>query len=119
MKHLLLLVLLVSNARAEFRGFRWDRQSGQCLNVAGRAGRNPRFLGECGELRGEDLRYLNLRDTLAAGGLRGADLREADLRTVNLTALDLSGADLRDARLEGTIFSGTLLNGARLDGARL
>lgn len=73
-----------------------------------------------GELAGEDLASLVLRDADFRGAdLRYADLSGADLRGANLTGADLRGADLRFADLQGAVWQDADFRGANLIGANL
>lgn len=90
--------------------------------------------GECADLSGADLRYVNLKGidlrytNLSGADLSGADLRYADLYDVDLNNANLNGANLRYTGLMNTDLSGanlsdtdlryTSLNGANLNNVK-
>ena len=90
--------------------------------------------GECADLSGADLRYVNLKGidlrytNLSGADLSGADLRYADLYDVDLNNTNLNGANLRYTGLMNTDLSGanlsdtdlryTSLNGANLNNVK-
>jgi uncharacterized protein YjbI with pentapeptide repeats len=92
---------LTTSVQADFQGYRFDEQSGLCKNQNGYEGHNPKYLGECGDLRDENLTYLaRLELGNMPTNFKGALLRGADLRGLNLSLCDFTGADLREARLD-------------------
>ena len=101
-----------------------------CANDQGELGYNPDHLGECGDLRGNQLQSRTLMGTnLFGANLSGMDLRKADLRDAVLLRADLTqarlweadlrGADLRGAKLTGAELIKAKLAGAKLQGADL
>jgi uncharacterized protein YjbI with pentapeptide repeats len=119
-----------TSSRADDEGYRFNLVSGRCENSAGQQGRNPGFVGECGDLRdadleGADLAHANLRGAdlrrayLFGADLRGTDLRDAELYRANLCHAVLAGADLRGAQLRGAYLFKTDLRSADLRGAHL
>ncbi|MFI0486530.1 pentapeptide repeat-containing protein [Actinomadura sp. 9N215] len=79
---------------ADLSGARLSGHRGSGSVVYLRAGPTPADGNYGADLRGADLRGVNLYEA----DLRGAYLYEADLRGVNLDLADLRGADLRGAR---------------------
>lgn len=76
--------------------------------------------GECADLSGADLRYVNLKGIdLRYANLSGADLRYADLRYADLYDVDLNNADLSGANLNGANLRYTGLMNTDLSGANL
>jgi hypothetical protein len=91
----------------------WNGSEYVCVNGEGKVGLNKietRDLlktknGECGDLEGQPLRYV--------------DLMGANLDGARLGRSDLSGANLRGASLNGADLSKTILSLANLDGAQM
>jgi uncharacterized protein YjbI with pentapeptide repeats len=111
-------VLQLGGVRARDAGFRY--QNGLCLDQAGNAGWNDRFIGACGFLREEDLAHAPLRFAdLGGADLRLASLAGSDLADANLEGASLVGADLSKAQLTRATMRGSTLDGARLDAASL
>ena len=76
--------------------------------------------GERADLRGEALRYADLRGAnLLCADLRGANLHYADLRGADLRCADLDGADLHGVSLRYADLRDANLRGANLDYACL
>ncbi len=131
----LILVLLFSGSvavasvtHAQDLGFRY--RSGKCVNPDGERGYNPGYRGECGGLRGADLREADLTELNLSGAdlhaarltrakLKGAILVGARVRNADLELADLREADLRDAWLDRSRLRLADLTGAKLQGARL
>ncbi len=126
---LFLTLMLSGSGRASDKGFRFNEITGRCENAAGAPGMSPGFRGECGDLRGVDLRSANLYGLdLRGADLRGTVLDRADLAHASLLRADLRGAnfsraylyrtDLRESDLRGAVFSLTM-RGTDLDGTDL
>lgn len=82
-----------------YEGYRYDAETRKCVDINGREGLNPKFLGDCGDLRGQKLTYLLGRPDAIPLQFRGADLTGADLRGLNLSATDFT-----DARMDRVLF---------------
>ncbi len=99
--------------------YRLDRD-GFCRDSAGEFGRNPSYIGECGDLTGMNLAGADLRkrDLRGAGGegviLSGADLSGADLRHAKFFKSDLRGATFNRANMRGAGIGCSDLTGAKL-----
>ena len=86
-------------------GFRYI--DGKCVNQVGDEGLNPKLPGECGDLRGVNLREAFLENVDFSGAnMRGVQLSAAKLRGSIFVGADLRSADLHDADLRGTDFRG-------------
>lgn len=136
----LALFMAVSSAKAQNfwlsagdLGFRF--LYGKCVNEQGESGRNPRFLGECGEMNGADLsgeiieenklsgihlEEARLSDANFHGGeLLHASLRKAELRNTIFALGDVSRANFEEAKMRGASFYWTAMEGANLKGSDL
>jgi uncharacterized protein YjbI with pentapeptide repeats len=118
----------VAGVAQEYQGFRYA--SGKCVNDQGEEGRNEGYVGECGALRGHDLREAVLNEVnlsgadLHAARARGIKLKDAVLvgvamRNSDFESADLRGADLMDAVMDRADLRLADLTGARLHDARL
>ncbi|HEX4924651.1 MAG TPA: pentapeptide repeat-containing protein [Bdellovibrionales bacterium] len=84
-----LTVLVAAAACGRSGAFRYDANSGACLNELGQVGLNQGTLGPC------------------------SDLRNQTLSDVDLSGFDLSGSDFSNATLTNVSFHGARLRGAR------
>jgi uncharacterized protein YjbI with pentapeptide repeats len=125
---ILLAVAAPPGMGQEYSGFRYE--SGKCVNEEGAEGRNEGYVGECGALRGRDLREAVLNEIDLSGAdlhgarAKGIKLKDAVLvgvamRNSEFDSADLRGADLMDAVMDRADLRLADLSGARLHNARL
>lgn len=104
-------------------GFRYV--DGKCVNSEGTAGFNPKYLGQCGDLRNITISNFDLSGIDFSGALfnqaslqknnwEGAILEGADLSMANL-----SGGSLAKVRLKKTLLKGANLKNVSVDEAIL
>jgi uncharacterized protein YjbI with pentapeptide repeats len=109
------LLLFTLGVHAGDLGFRYQSQSGKCVNDQGQEGLNPGNIGQCGDLRGVVISRLNL-DSMDLSGSRfdssdvqGTILSHTNLTGVQFTQTNLSGVDLTGAIIHSTGFTGAIL----------
>jgi hypothetical protein len=76
---------------------------------------NPHGGGRRADLRGADLRHVNME----GADFRWADCRAADFSGSNLSKADFRHADLRGANFAGAVCIGTSFVNARMDGVNM
>lgn len=112
-----------------FQGIKLSRADIEWLLVTHENGRGPvDWYGSSQrtrkglDLRGADLRHVNLRSLPLAccfGGLTREEWQDTTLKQREMAGVHLEGADLSDAHLEGAILEGAHLFGATLRGTFL
>lgn len=140
-----------STGLAEDKGFRWDFKKKKCVNVSKeRLPRNvvlntmqatktrPEYMGECTNLRGLDIRSMDLRtrgevfkrpkklkrpyrpsETYQPIDLSGSDLNGADLRGINLSSAFLGGVNFSRTRLNDAFMENAFLEAANFSYAEM
>jgi uncharacterized protein YjbI with pentapeptide repeats len=101
MKIFLLIVITANVYANEDLGFRHNNVTGLCTNSMGHVGRNPDFVGECGQVRSKNMSNLKISHTnLKAIDLSFSNFNNANLSLSDLTHSHLFGTDFHSANLE-------------------
>ncbi len=141
MKKLILIAFLcIESAFAVDLGYRYDWDSGLCINSSGKEGRNTGNLDECGESSeinfARQKKYLEVKGRLSQRGLKieasvmtkvnfskanlvGAQFESVDLKTANFTSANLQRAKFLKADLTGANFALSDLRAAIFDSSIL
>lgn len=134
------LVVFGSFAEAKDLGFRFQSQTGKCVNQAGAEGLNPGFFGQCSDLRRVILAKFNLDDTDFSGSLfdeadlqqttfnravftnvsfQGSNLAGVEMQKASITSVNFTQANMQNIRLGGSTFLNANLSGVDFTGSQL
>lgn len=104
------------------QGFRYDVTTGVCKKNSSEGeivGRNPGFLGDCGDLRNQSLQGKTIQSSLRGADLTNARLEKARLQKVDFSGAIVKGTSFAEADLSGAIFNNSTLENVDFSNAVL